>query len=181
MASPQLRGCGVHALPMLLPLLLLLLLLLPLRVTPGRERLAPEQGSSGGPQRPAELDPCWGVRGGHIFPELSQESGWRGSWRVWGIEEAGEGEHVEGNWESSNKRVAPGPALGWLPGQACKGVERPHRRFGDLGRAGLTSSARLKGLKRNVRLYLCQPTRAAVGCRAAVWGSRRGPRKNHPS
>uniref|UniRef100_A0A8I6ADB7 Interleukin-15 receptor subunit alpha n=1 Tax=Rattus norvegicus TaxID=10116 RepID=A0A8I6ADB7_RAT len=35
MASPQLRGCGVHALPMLLPLLLLLLLLLPLRVTPG--------------------------------------------------------------------------------------------------------------------------------------------------
>ncbi|XP_051007388.1 interleukin-15 receptor subunit alpha isoform X5 [Acomys russatus] len=31
MASPQLRGCGVHA----LPVLLLLLLLLPLRVTPG--------------------------------------------------------------------------------------------------------------------------------------------------
>ncbi|XP_032740741.1 interleukin-15 receptor subunit alpha isoform X3 [Rattus rattus] len=35
MASPQLRGYGVHALPRLLPPLLLLLLLLPLRVTPG--------------------------------------------------------------------------------------------------------------------------------------------------
>lgn len=40
MASPQLRGFGVHA----LPVLLLLLLLLPLRVTPGRERHTPEQG-----------------------------------------------------------------------------------------------------------------------------------------
>lgn len=55
MASPQLRGYGVHALPMLLPLLLLLLLLLPLRVTPGRERLAPEQGSSGGPNAQLNL------------------------------------------------------------------------------------------------------------------------------
>lgn len=68
MASPQLRGYGVHALPMLLPLLLLLLLLLPLRVTPGRERHAPEQGSSGGPQLPAELDPCWGCAGVSYLP-----------------------------------------------------------------------------------------------------------------
>lgn len=56
MASPQLRGYGVQAIPVLL--LLLLLLLLPLRVTPGREHHAPEQGSRGGPQRPAELDSC---------------------------------------------------------------------------------------------------------------------------
>lgn len=64
MASPQLRGYGVHALPVLL--LLLLLLLLPLRVTPGRERNAPEQGSRGGPQRPAKLEPCWGWGGSHL-------------------------------------------------------------------------------------------------------------------
>lgn len=58
MTSRQLSGCGVHALQVLL---LLLLLLLPLRVTPGRERLESKQGSRGGPEHPAELDP-WGSR-----------------------------------------------------------------------------------------------------------------------
>lgn len=52
MASPQLWGYGVHALPVLQ---LLLLLLLPLRVTPGRERHAPEQGTEGDPNAQLNL------------------------------------------------------------------------------------------------------------------------------
>lgn len=119
MAWPQLRGYGVHAFPVLL-LLLLLLLLLPLRVTPGRERHAPEQGSRGGLQSPAEFDPYWEVSSSRsqAMSPAGEDCG-----RSWGMEGADGGRHVEGAWERAGKRVAPCPALGWLPGHACKGVE----------------------------------------------------------
>lgn len=78
----------------------------------------------------------------------------------------GVGGHVEGAWESADKRVAPCPALDWLPDHTCKGVERSHRRFGDLGRAGLTSSIRLKELREMCECASASPPGAAVGCRA---------------
>lgn len=84
MASPQLRGYGVHAFPVLL--LLLLLLLLPLRVTPGRERHAPEQGSRGGLQRPAEFDPYWEVSSSPRRARNPAEEDRGGSWGAEGTD-----------------------------------------------------------------------------------------------
>lgn len=72
MTSRQLSGCGVHALQVLL--LLLLLLLLPLRVTPGRERLESNRGVEGDLNTRLNL-----TRGGHDFTGL--KSSWRGSRR----------------------------------------------------------------------------------------------------
>lgn len=83
------------------------------------------RGAEGDPSAQLNLSRVGGG-GFHIFPELSQESIWRGSRRVWG--DGGNrvvGRHVEGAWESTDKRVAPCPALDWLPDQTCKGVIPP--------------------------------------------------------
>lgn len=115
MASRQLWGCGVHALQVLL--LLLLLLLLPLRVTPGRERLESKQGSRGGPEQPAELDP-WGSRLHRTQVQLEVTTEGLG------------GFGVQDTWRqprrAQKKMRAPCLTPGWLPSSLCKGVERPH-------------------------------------------------------